>query len=1588
MSGYLWKFYLEDDVENFRRVLLESGYTTRSGGATLKGHTGAKDTIGLGIGSPGSFGTSPSLVVKGKKDVDPALGHGSLTLTRADVNYRDPMGRTLLHLAASSKSQNAYEFASALLGHPLTDIYVQDAENAWTALHRAFYAGNLAIAHNIILRDRQDALGHGSGQIHQLAGGLIKIKDMEGNGPFDLFEMTLQGKMTNTIHLRHHPSANDDSDDESMPGMIAEDKARGSLISYTNLQGDEMFTFGSNQNITLGFGDEDDRHNPERISLRRPDHLYFEAYQEYVKSLSSHWAGGDLSKSSIIQPVFVTDLPSVIRNKPIRIQNVHMSKLHSAVLTDDPKSNLHVCGHGQGGRLGLGDERTRFQFVCVDGGAIANKKIAAVALGQNHTVALSDQGEVFTWGSNDCGQLGYDLPKSPGRDEEAIQTSPRRIFGPLKKETVIGIAASRIHSVAYTETALYTWGKNEGQLGIVHSESRSTKIQAVPRDVAASRFSSPIASVSAIDRATTVLLESREVIVFAHYIYIKVDFHLYGFDNYFLKSSFMTTKYDATPNRICKIVSAGDTICALSTSGQVYTVTVSEPPGLQNNEASTTNPKLGSKNALSTPVRVWSNKKAHLSARDVDIDQSGSIIIVTQAGSVWRRVKRAKIKDATAVGSGENKPKDFKFSRIPGLTRVTAVRASGFGAYAAIREDCQQMRNEIKISPSTLLNDLWPLVPFKPFRTAYESSPSLQKRDLIDLVLISKDPDADIQSILHPRDAPILPYDLLLCSTTSEIEIPIHQFIITARSKIIRTALEELNLFEQFTIPDVLVVKRGEDGLTRVIFQGADVVTLFNLALYFYSDSLAPVWTRPPQQQMAFRYRQVRAELQRIANKLEMNYLESALKRLILPASTLHRDMELAFADASFFENADIVVDLANGEEAWVHGALICQRCPFFEGLFRGRTGGQWLSERRGKLQKPEDAIRVDLRNISQDVFQKVLRHIYAGTGAELFDDVVEDGLDEFLDSVLDVMSAANELMLDRLSEVCQQVIGRYVTTRNVCQLLNAIAPCSVTSFKDKALEYICYNLEAVLQHGHLEELDEDLFYDLDETATRLQVDCSIMSRTGQQEEHIRRKYPDLEKRIEQERRAKIDTIVLFNKYGEVDPRAPASFKAGSFHRADEMPKSTPSRRRSSSHMPQSPSPGATPELKGKSSVNDLMFAMDDDDEDHKMSSGSFKDKITAVLPHQPLATSASSPWGETSKKPVPFSFSPDAGMSTSSREPGKPWGAAPLPSARLDLKEIMQQAASSRTSNLSAGLAAAKSNAPPALPSCSFTNKISQKERKRQQQQLQQLSKSDSLNVQSTGKSTGTTSSPWQTVNQRTKAASRTSSGSAITAQPILSGPKAPQMTMRQTIANPSTPVKDKNVWTGQSIASPSNMQTPSSTQNPPSSRITSTPKRPSNTPSADSPGFAISDRPVTVQSVRHVPKPERTVSSEQRSLVDILSEQEIQKQEIRDFGSKRSLTEIQQEQEFQEWWDKESARVMEQEAAAAANAAKAKSKGSSRGGRRRGRGGGAVGAGDVAAGERKKIGNRGRGRGKEGAGGTESATDATHSANPARRP
>lgn len=49
--------------------------------------------------------------------------------------------------------------------------------------------------------------------------------------------------------------------------------------------------------------------------------------------------------------------------------------------------------------------------------------------------------------------------------EEPIQVVPRRVYGPLKKEIVRGVAACKTASACWTDNEVFTWGTNSGQLG-------------------------------------------------------------------------------------------------------------------------------------------------------------------------------------------------------------------------------------------------------------------------------------------------------------------------------------------------------------------------------------------------------------------------------------------------------------------------------------------------------------------------------------------------------------------------------------------------------------------------------------------------------------------------------------------------------------------------------------------------------------------------------------------------------------------------------------------------------------------------------------------------------------------------------------------------------------------------------------------------------------------------------------------------------------------------------------------------------------------------------------------------------------------
>ncbi|KAF4946118.1 hypothetical protein FSARC_14268 [Fusarium sarcochroum] len=1554
MSHLLWKYYWENDVDRFRRLLAPTSYNAQS----VSKSPAIGGTGNLFGGSPGVPGTSPRPAPKQRR----VSGHpqtpgksrdANAHLGRTEVNSRDHAGLTVLLRAASSTDPNAHEFVRALVEHPAIDLYAQDPESGWNALHRSLYAGNVSIARLLLEQERVDLTSHNLSAVNKV-GLLIKTKDHEGNSPFDVYNSTIAARSLKNTENANSSDSDDDSVDSGGDGLHHMVKASHGLQGSIN--GDELFVFGSNKNVSLGVGDEDDRQYPDRIHLSRPELLVHRLYH-------SHLDEQDVEAPSSLN---LDEIPTLVRNRPLVIQDVCMSKLHSAILTTDPVSNLYICGVGRGGRLGLGDENTQFKFVPVEG-PFLDKKVHSVALGQNHTMAVVDNGELWTWGLNSVSQLGYALPPPMKADEEPMSLTPRQVFGSLKKEVILGVAASANHSVAHTGSSLFTWGRNVGQLALMDADSRSLDIQHTPRKVAASLLAAPIEMVSAIDKATICLLSNHTVWVFSHYGYNLVKF---PFPDVFANNIFMTRYEPGGRREINYIAAGGETIAAVTARGDLFTLHLNDKGDASQSAASTTNP-VKIKNALTQPQCIWDSRKDGVAS--VGVGEHGSVIICTESGAIWNRVKRSKGKLAGFAGSSGTKRKDFKFQRVPYITNCVAVRSSIFGAFAAIRKDSKVMAQEIEIGEKSLRDDIGSLFCLNDFeapqhhggakghRKAWETAIAREKRDPVTYeILRSADIEADLKRWLEVNSFQYGDLNMAVCSSSlPDIKIPVHSWVLAGRSPVLRHGLSELrNRGLTFNTDSFSIELLGDKALLT-LFE-VDIFTVLNVVVHAYQDKFVPVWkyTReaPP---LAFRFRHVRTELMKIATTLALPKLEAAVRLQTGVEESLDSDFKQAISDPSFFDDGDIIIEL-DGEDIMAHSQLLCQRCPFFEGLFHGRSQGQWLAGRRDGVDSTE-RIRVDLNHIDPETFHYVMSFIYADVGQELFDDVSASNLDELSELVLDVMSTANELMLDRLSQVCQGLIGKFVTTRNISNLLNEISPCSITEFKDTGLEYICLQLESMLENHLLDDLDEDLLLELDEVVRDNQLARFPFVRSGRAELLLHENHPELAADIDEERQVRIKEMAYRATQRDDEKKLSSSFKMriGSLDEGSPLqtPDTTRRKSRGGRNEPFSPS------LRPKQSQADMIFDMEDEDGSLSAKPRSPTNEAADIrlpadtddMPRLPktwreskgkgLAGSAHSP------TPLAFSLSPESQPSELgsfrtpggiSSRPGVPWASSKLATSKLDLKDIMSEASS--TSALTAGLQAQKTQDAAANKP---QTKISQKERKKQLQAqavAEAVAKDDpTKHVPWETVQAGGRPAPWKAASPGPKtslkeamsAESKMPGGVPANAKPLVASETKPKSATRRT-ASPDTRFPGQ----GRTNSSPAIVAGPSTEQ----------PKKPLV--------------PHSKSYITAAPKAESTLGF---SMEDIIGQQKREQEAVKEAVAKRSLQEIQQEQAFQEWWDQESRRAQEEEARQKQKEGRNKdNKGAKRG--RRGRGGKAKGTSEAVAEGGQSGASGGRGGGATG--------------------
>ena len=157
-----------------------------------------------------------------------------------------------------------------------------------------------------------------------------------------------------------------------------------------------------------------------------------------------------------------------ILHSPIKIMdNVACVSLggyyYSAAITTD--GSLFMWGSNNAGQLGNGEAGEVYSTTPIK----IMDNVKSVSLGEHHSAAITTDGSLYMWGYGEDGELG-----NGEAGEEAFNTTPIKIM-----DKVESVSLGCYHSAAITtDGSLYMWGNNDyGQLGDGTTEDSSTPVK-------------------------------------------------------------------------------------------------------------------------------------------------------------------------------------------------------------------------------------------------------------------------------------------------------------------------------------------------------------------------------------------------------------------------------------------------------------------------------------------------------------------------------------------------------------------------------------------------------------------------------------------------------------------------------------------------------------------------------------------------------------------------------------------------------------------------------------------------------------------------------------------------------------------------------------------------------------------------------------------------------------------------------------------------------------------------------------------------------------------------------------------------------
>ncbi|ETK80662.1 hypothetical protein L915_13726 [Phytophthora nicotianae] len=245
----------------------------------------------------------------------------------------------------------------------------------------------------------------------------------------------------------------------------------------------ELYSCGQNSYGELGTGDDIERHQLTSVSLCGWDDIrQVVSGNETLAVLTNGGVvltcglnkSGQCGQGHFDERVMMLRPVQALRSQRVKFIAASNGCEHMIALTDSGLA--YSWGYNDRGQLGHENLTTKIHVPKLIE-SLKDKKLRYASVSYHHSAVITDSGELYTFGMNDCGQLGLDHTQH--------QTTPQLVKS-LEGTEVSMVACGLYHTIICTAAGgLYTCGKNDyGQLGLGHNRQiKMATLVSVPNEM-------------------------------------------------------------------------------------------------------------------------------------------------------------------------------------------------------------------------------------------------------------------------------------------------------------------------------------------------------------------------------------------------------------------------------------------------------------------------------------------------------------------------------------------------------------------------------------------------------------------------------------------------------------------------------------------------------------------------------------------------------------------------------------------------------------------------------------------------------------------------------------------------------------------------------------------------------------------------------------------------------------------------------------------------------------------------------------------------------------------------------------------------